>query len=158
MQAPVADFGDLSYLLLDSYSAEQQRLVDGAELWSSSLHGLHPVPRQAGPWLVACVSSCRLRMSTRMLCTARQGSSSQTYLVPYAIEQYADLVNPLGIWPFPRGHHRHMARLPWRGATLLLADRRLCPFLMPEERLHPSKSMRAAPAQRAGDDCISTCM
>ena len=38
----------------------------------------------------------------------------QVYLVPYKVEDYKDLVVPLKIWPFPRGHFRGLTRVPVR--------------------------------------------
>ena len=32
--------------------------------------------------------------------------------MPYKLEDYKDLVEPLGLWPFPRGHHNGLTRVP----------------------------------------------
>jgi len=103
----------------------------------------------AGPPAPAHSASCAAR-------PADQARSPQVYLVPYAAEHYALTVKPLRIWPFPRTHHRHLARLPWRNATLLLADRRFCPFLPPALRLLPSAGLQPVAGRRAAD-CTSTC-
>ena len=92
-------------------------------------------------------------------CIASAGltcSAIQVYLALYRAERYIHLVRPLGIWPYPRGHHRHMARLPWRNATLLLADQRFCQLLPPQRRLLPSPGLRALPAERA-TSCDAAC-
>jgi hypothetical protein len=59
-------------------------------------------------------------------------------------------------------------RVPWsnvssgvgwlaaQGAVVLLADRRVCPYLPPGSRVLPADSLRALPAQRA-QDCDLTC-
>ncbi len=46
-QAPAADFGDLSYLLLPAYEESQQRLVEGAVLWQRPLQSLRAERGQA---------------------------------------------------------------------------------------------------------------
>lgn len=149
-QAPAADFGDLSYLLLPAYEASQRRLVKDAVLWQRPLQSLRAERGQA-----------RARPRPHTAPPARpapadQARSPQVYLVPYAAEHYALTVKPLRIWPFPRTHHRHLARLPWRNATLLLADRRFCPFLPPALRLLPSAGLQPVAGRRAAD-CTSTC-
>ena len=80
----------------------------------------------------------------------------QVYLRPYKLEEYEALVKPLKLWPFPRGHQRHLTMLPIQGATVLLADQRSCP-LLPENlaiRAHPG--LRPTAAARAMD-CNLAC-
>lgn len=38
--------------------------------------------------------------------------SVQAYLLPYRVEEYAETVRPLKLWPNPRGHFRGLTRVP----------------------------------------------
>lgn len=38
----------------------------------------------------------------------------KTYLAPYVIEGYGRIYIRMKLWPYPRGHHRHVAAIPWR--------------------------------------------
>ena len=80
----------------------------------------------------------------------------QVYLRPYKVEEYEAVVKPLGLWPFPRGHQRHLTWLPIRGATVLLADQRSCPVLPGSLRIRAHPGLQPTAAQR-GVDCDSAC-
>ena len=80
----------------------------------------------------------------------------QVYLRPYKLEEYEALVKPLGLWPFPRGHQRHLTSLPIRGATVLLADQRSCPLLPDSLRIRAHPRLQPSAAQR-GVDCNAAC-
>ena len=80
----------------------------------------------------------------------------QVYLRPYKLEEYEALVKPLGLWPFPRGHQRHLTPLPIRGATVLLADQRSCPLLPDSLRISAHPGLQPSAAQR-GVDCNAAC-
>lgn len=97
-------------------------------------------------------------MDHRLLSGQSSGSLSplQVYLRPYKLEEYESLVRPLGLWPFPRGHQRHLTALPIRGATLLLADQRACPALPAGLRIAPHQGLTPTTARRA-TDCNAAC-
>ena len=81
----------------------------------------------------------------------------KVYLLPYLMEDYEALVKPLKLWPFPRGHYRHLTRIPLPGgAQLLLADRRACPLLPAHLRVLPDPQLQPTVAERAVD-CSITC-
>ena len=80
----------------------------------------------------------------------------QVYLRPYKLEEYEALVKPLGLWPFPRGHQRHLTWLPSRCATVLLADQRSCPVLPNSLRIRAHPGLQPTAAQR-GADCDTAC-
>ena len=80
----------------------------------------------------------------------------QVYLHPYKLEEYEALVKPLGLWPFPRGHQRHLTWLPIRGAAVLLADQRSCPLLPAGLRVLAHPGLEPTAAQR-GATCDSAC-
>lgn len=71
-------------------------------------------------------------------------------------EEYARLARQLQIWPFPRGHHRNVVVLPYKGSVWLLADARFCPLLPEQLRLQPPGSLQAV-AGRRGASCDVTC-
>ena len=79
-----------------------------------------------------------------------------TYLVPYRVEEYARLARYFRVWPYPRGHHRHVASVPFRGARVLLADRRFCPLLPAGERVLPAPGLTPVAAKRA-QHCHEAC-
>ena len=72
-------------------------------------------------------------------------------------EQYPRLARQWKIWPFPRGHHRNVVYLPYKGSVWLLADARFCPLLLPELRLLPPDSLQKLPGAQGGS-CTDTCM
>ncbi len=80
----------------------------------------------------------------------------QVYLRPYKLEEYEALVKPLKLWPFPRGHQRHLTMLPIQGATMLLADRRSCPLLPDSLAIRAHPGLRPTAAARA-TDCNLAC-
>ena len=80
----------------------------------------------------------------------------QVYLRPYKLEEYEALVRPLKLWPFPRGHQRHLTMLPIQGATVLLADQRSCPLLPDSLTIRAHPGLRPTAAARA-TDCNLAC-
>lgn len=66
------------------------------------------------------------------------------------------MARKLSIWPFPRGHHHALTRLPIKGATLLLADQRFCPLLPDQHRLKPMAGLRAV-AGALHESCSAAC-
>ena len=80
----------------------------------------------------------------------------QVYLRPYKLEEYEALVRPLGLWPYPRGHQRHLTELPVHGATVLLADQRSCPVLPERLRIRAHPGLQPTAAMRAMD-CDTAC-
>ncbi len=81
----------------------------------------------------------------------------QVYLVTYLVEEYEALVKPLKLWPFPRGHQKHLTRIPLqKGVQLLLADRRACPLLPTHLRVLPDPQLQPTVAERAAN-CSMTC-
>lgn len=78
------------------------------------------------------------------------------YLRPYKLEEYEALVKPLGLWPYPRGHQRHLTQLPMHGATVLLADQRSCPVLPEGLRIWAHPGLQPTAAKRAVD-CNTAC-
>lgn len=86
-----------------------------------------------------------------------QYDALQVHMVPYRVEDYKELVKDLKLWPYPRGHHQHLTRLPLPGdAQVLLADRRMCPWLPDHLRILPLPNLQTAIAERSMD-CFSTC-
>jgi hypothetical protein len=80
----VSDWGDLSYLLRPAYEASLRSALAEAEPWEFSYRRDAPKPQPG-----------------------------HTYLVPYTMEQYSRLAMRLSLWPYPRGHHQHVASIPW---------------------------------------------
>ena len=128
------------------------------------------VKRQA---LVQCTALCRCGMWQTSAAGGRERPSdtaavmlgdsdvtlrlpAQVYLRPYKLEEYEALVKPLKLWPFPRGHQRHLTMLPIRGATMLLADQRSCPLLPDSLTIRAHPGLRPTAAARA-TDCNLAC-
>ena len=62
------------------------------------------------PWpLPQVVDAARLRSSKPV-------DPGATYLLPYKVEVYPRIALRLKLWPNPRGHHRHVASIPFRQA------------------------------------------
>ena len=80
----VSDWGDLSYLLRPAYEASLRSALAEAEPWEFSYRRDAPKPQPG-----------------------------HTYLGPYTMEQYSRLAMRLSLWPYPRGHHQHVASIPW---------------------------------------------
>jgi hypothetical protein len=45
---------------------------------------------------------------------SEQARPGKVYLITYRLEDYPDLARDFHIWPYPRGHFRHVALLPFR--------------------------------------------
>ena len=92
-------------------------------------------------------------------------SIMQVYLALYTSETYPRTARKLGIWPFPRGHHHFVTRLPLkgssaaagsRGALLLLADQRFCPMLPEQHKMQPQRGLTAIAAEQH-QSCHAAC-
>ena len=46
----------------------------------------------------------------------------RTVVLTYKSENFAYLADRIGIWPFPRAHHRNVAYIRHRGTLFLVAD------------------------------------
>jgi hypothetical protein len=134
----VDSFGDLSYLLQQSYEVEFGRAVRIAhrQEWPSVWGG----------------------RSTQGAAQSWMRSVKSTELLLYTREQYRAIAKPLGIWAeSQRATHNGTITLPTEGGGLLvLADRRRCPYLDSQERLGPSPLARPISAV-AGASCTSAC-
>ncbi|DBA72905.1 TPA: hypothetical protein ACH3X2_009866 [Trebouxia sp. C0005] len=86
----------------------------------------------------------------------RSLSQGKVYLALYTAESYPRTARKLGIWPFPRGHHHFVTKLPVKGAMLLLADQRFCPLLPEQHSMKPRKGLRAFPAAQH-ESCYAAC-
>ena len=84
LHTQIANFGDLSYLLRPAYEASLRAAIAAALPWNLTYK------RDAAPPQVGA-----------------------TYLLPYTAEQYTRLALRLKLWPYPRGHHQHVASIPW---------------------------------------------
>lgn len=80
----VIDYGDLSRLLRPAYQAALQAALAAAEPFEISYKRDAPKPQPG-----------------------------KTYLIPYVIERYSRVALKLKLWPYPRGHHQHVAIIPW---------------------------------------------
>lgn len=112
-------FGDLSYLLQEPYGASLREAIASADLVIQT--------ESSGPIVRAPM-------------LPRDPQPGQVILVIYGIEQYSRLARKLHIWKDPRAHYHHVSMIPWRGATVLLADARWCDLLPPERRWNHTKS------------------
>jgi len=82
----------------------------------------------------------------------------QYYLILYNIEEYGRLSSRLKLWGgIPRGHHRYVTYVPYKGAIILLADRRFCPLLSSSDRELPGKGLTAVVAEVPGENCDDAC-
>jgi alpha-1,3-mannosyl-glycoprotein beta-1,2-N-acetylglucosaminyltransferase len=124
-----ADFGDLSYLLSSQYETGMQQLVNSA-IRISSVHGVVELLAQT--------------------------SGESTVLVAYEQSQIDPLANALRIWNPLRALHQHTTILKVSGHVLILADRRMSPYLKGEEHIPQPASLLAVEAQ-AGDSCELAC-
>ena len=76
--------------------------------------------------------------------------------MPYLGEQYVKHARAFRIWPFPRGHYKHMTVIPHKGSTFLLADQRLSPLLPSAMRRFASPGLQAL-AGKTSQDCNAVC-
>ena len=134
----VNDFGDLSYLLRPSYEAAFESTVRDARRrdWPAAWGGAVG-QGAAQKWL---------------------GSVSTVEVLLYTREQYRELAKPLGIWAEAQRatHNGTISLQTASGGTLLLADRRRCPYLEREEQLRPEPTDRPI-AAAAGVSCVDAC-
>jgi hypothetical protein len=87
----MTDYGDLSYLLKANYEEAMRALLGRAKTL-----GVHEIRKYDSIFANSA------------------SSKGQVYLVPYLDEDYTSLARVLRIWPFPRGHFRHVALLRYR--------------------------------------------
>jgi hypothetical protein len=99
------------------------------------------------------LASCPLPFPSPFLTLLQPG---KTYLVAYTIEQYLRVSLRLKLWPYPRGHFQHVAAIPWNGSRFLVADRRFCPLLPPEQQLPPTPGMAQIPGEQH-QSCNEVC-
>ncbi|KOO21581.1 Alpha-1,3-mannosyl-glycoprotein 2-beta-N-acetylglucosaminyltransferase [Chrysochromulina tobinii] len=136
----VDSFGDLSYLLQAPYEKVVHAAVEGAQQleWPTAWGGATD-KEAALPWMA------RL-------------PKERASLLLYTREEYRQLAKPLGIWEeSQRATHNGTITLRTpNGATLLLADRRKCPYLPEGLQLRPPKGMQTVAAE-AGVSCDVAC-
>jgi hypothetical protein len=136
----VDSFGDLSYLLQAPYEKVVHAAVEGAQQleWPTAWGGATD-KEAALPWMA------RL-------------PKERASLLLYTREEYRQLAKPLGIWEeSQRATHNGTITLRTpNGATLLLADRRKCPYLPEGVQLRPPKGMQTVAAE-AGVSCDVAC-
>jgi hypothetical protein len=55
----------------------------------------------------------------------------KVYLLAFTNEEWPRVAKYLNIWSYGqmRGKYQGLAIIPWRGATMLVADKDACPFL-----------------------------
>jgi len=136
----VNSFGDLSYLLSEQYEASMRAKVSTAHQadWPDAWGGSKALEGAVG-WM-------------------NRLPKDQVTLLLYTREQYKELAKPLGIWAEShRATHNGTISLHTpHGASLVLADRRKCPYLPDQARLYPPDSMRTI-AAAAGISCEDAC-
>jgi alpha-1,3-mannosyl-glycoprotein beta-1,2-N-acetylglucosaminyltransferase len=134
------DFGDLSGLLRDAYSAGMAATVAAAATW---------------PWTETAESPGAWARRVGI-------EPGRPLLATYRAETYERLAARVDAWPYPRGHSEHAAAVtaPGDGAgddrVVILADERFCPHLPDELRLRPSAGMTPTPARR-NQNCDDAC-
>lgn len=88
----------------------------------------------------------------------KQQQQLRYYLILYNIEEYGRLSSRLKLWGgIPRGHHRFITYVPYKGAILLLADKRFCPLLQRSDRELPGRGLTAVAAELPGENCDDVC-
>ena len=103
-----------------------------------------------------CQGSLAAACSCTFYAVSRANRAMQVYLALYTAESYPRTARKLGVWPFPRGHHHFVTRLPVKGALLLLADQRFCPLLPEQHRLKPKPGLTAVAAAQH-QSCLAAC-
>ena len=134
------DFGDLSGLLRDAYSAGMAATVAAAATW---------------PWTETAESPGAWARRVGI-------EPGRPLLATYRAETYERLAARVDAWPYPRGHSEHAAAVTAPGdgdgddRVVILADERFCPHLPDELRLRPSAGMTPTPARR-NQNCDDAC-
>ena len=136
----VTSFGDLAYLLQERHEPSAAAIVRSAKRlpWPSVWGGLTHF-EAAVSWMDG------LRPATPLL-------------LLYQREEYKTIARALGLW----GENQRatlsgvITLRTVGGGTLLLADRRKCPYLAASEQLHPPASLRLVAAP-AGISCDAAC-
>jgi len=130
----VDSFGDVSYLLRDHFEPAFDAAITSAKVaeWPKAWGGSKD-KEVALPWM-------------------NKLPTDRPTLLLYTREQYRELAKPLGIWAeSQRATHNGTITLHTRsGATLLLADRRRCPYLPERSRILPPPHMKQIPAYLRG--------
>ena len=121
------DFGNVSYLLRDEYSARMQQLLARAERIDSP--GLKP----------------------------RNAPSGMVYLLLYGDAKTFNLyATYFRIWSHPRSHFEYLQMVEQDGDLFLIADVRFCPLLPDYLRIRPNPATTAVTASR-GQTCRAAC-
>ena len=136
----VSSFGDLSYLLRENDEPATAAAVSTAKR--------HEWPSAWGGSMAAGAGQAWMA----------QLPTSTPNLLLYTREQYKELAKPLGLWAeSQRATHNGTIKLHTQaGATVLLADRRKCPYLSEGERMQPPASMQQI-AAKPGLSCSFAC-
>jgi len=144
----VEDFGDLSYLRRDRFEASMQAAVSKAAPDARTL-------TTALEW--PAIWGGRVTSEAALPWMAKLPTATPTLLL-YTREQYKELAKPLGIWAeSQRATHNGTISLHMpHGATLLLADRRKCPYLPASAQIRPPARMPTV-AAAAGVSCEEAC-
>ena len=136
----VQTFGDLSYLLRDKHEATAQGLVKSAKRLS---------------WPGAWGGSTQFESAVGWM---GQLPSEPPQLLLYSREEYKGIAKALGLW----GENQRatsngtITLKPNGGGTLLLADRRKCPYLEESERIKPPPGLQQLRAP-LGVSCDEAC-
>jgi hypothetical protein len=89
--------------------------------------------------------------------TLKSGVDSAVLLWVYKAEEYQSFAKKIGIWPeFPRATYKGLIITRVGEATLLLADRRTCPFLSAADRVGPDPAVTVLGADK-GQSCDESC-
>ena len=123
------DYGDLSYLLCPAYTAALQAELLAAQPFNISYRRDAPKPEvgavgtrwgwgwrwQLTGWHAAGWLSlrCGVHAATCAPAAPLHTQPGKTYLVAYTIEAYPRVALRLKLWPYPRGHHQHVAAIPF---------------------------------------------
>ena len=128
-------FGDLSYLLFRNYEKGVQKLVKKATIMLSSDIYFAEEGEPDPSWMGA----------------------DKVVLIPYLREQYDRLSKKMRIYHTPRSFHQYTLLLRYRGVQVILADKRLSPFLPKKKASKPISGLRVVPAPSVGKSCNDVC-
>ncbi len=123
----LVEFGDLSYLLRDSYTLRMKELV---------------------------ASALRLESPAQKPVNAPKGT---VYLLLYSDQEtFKKLALFFKIWAHPRSHFQYLQVLEYQGDIYLIADVRFCPLAPDYLKVRPSPAVSVVVA-RQGEDCTDAC-
>lgn len=110
--------------------------------------------------LAQLLANARVAASTEDALSSRSSSSSSTATVlPYSSGQWPSIAGQMQLMSTgPRGYHKGMIllKVPGSQQPLILADRRLCPYLPESERLIPHPGLTPIAAETA-ESCDHAC-